>query len=109
VALSADYAFNVSSAWEASLGATWVYTGEYNTSFKGNGQVTPPLPNYVNSAYNQFDLRAGLRRGPVTANLYVTNVTNEDAYQTIFPIAADYAQGVILRPRTYGLNLRYDF
>jgi hypothetical protein len=109
LALSADYAFALSATWEASFGATWRYTGEYNTSFEGDETVAPPLPNYVNDAYSQFDLRTGLRRGPITANLYVTNVTNEDAYQTIFPIAPTYAQGIILRPRTYGLNLRYDF
>lgn len=107
--LAADYNFAIGGPYEGMVGATWRYTGEYNTTYDGNGVISPSLPNYQNDAYSQFDFRAGIRRGAVSANFYVTNLTNEDAYQTIFSIAPNYAQGIILRPRTYGLNLRVDF
>ncbi len=108
-ALSGDYRFKVLETAQASVGATLRYNGEYNTSYRGGGTIAPPVPNYVNDGYSQIDVRAGLDIGRTTWTLYVTNLTNEDAYQTIFTTSAAYAQGIILRPRTIGLNARLNF
>jgi outer membrane receptor protein involved in Fe transport len=108
-ALGADYRFGLWGEAQGSIGATFRYTGEFNTGYDGGGAIAPPLPNYTNDAYSQVDLRAGVEIGRVGWNFYVTNVTDEEAYQTVFPVAATYAQGIILRPRTFGLNARVNF
>ena len=47
--------------------------------------------------------------GQFDVNLYGTNITNESDYQTVFNIVPGAAYGVVLRPRTYGLNVRWNF
>jgi iron complex outermembrane recepter protein len=108
-ALLADYRIPLSGGLEATLGATWRYTGSYNSSYKGGGGIAPAQPNYVNPSFSQFDLRAGLQRGNLSGNLYVTNVSDKRAYQSVLAFAPTYAQGVLIRPRTVGINVRYDF
>lgn len=67
------------------------------------------MPSFTLGDYSQFDLRAGVRIGAVAINAYVTNVFDKRAYQTVFPVAATYAQGVVLRPRTIGFNAQIGF
>ncbi|MDJ0656739.1 MAG: TonB-dependent receptor [Xanthomonadales bacterium] len=101
--IAADYLFTLGSA-DVSVGATWRHTGDYNSNF--SQAVTG---NYSNPSYSHFDIRAGVRFDKVSINLYGTNITDKFAYQTVFPVAPVFAYGVPLRPRTYGINLRYDF
>ncbi|MEM1113299.1 MAG: TonB-dependent receptor [Pseudomonadota bacterium] len=112
--LALDYRFTLFEQ-NAYVGATWRYTGEFDTSFEGGvgdgGVVIAPLlANYENDSYDQVDIRAGMDIASFSIGLYGTNITNEDAYQTVYPQVSDvYSQGVVLRPRTYGVNLRYNF
>jgi outer membrane receptor protein involved in Fe transport len=99
----ADYGFPLSDSIDATLGATWRYTGSFLTTY------SPTLPAFELGDFSQFDLRAGLDFGQITVNAYVTNLANERAFQTVFPVAATYAQGVVLRPRTFGVNARVEF
>ena len=102
-ALLADYGFAVAEGLDASIGGTWRYTGYFLTTY------SPTLPPFRQGGYSQFDLRAGLRYGDIAVNAYVTNLTNARDYQTVFPVAPTYAQGVVLRPRTIGVNARLEF
>ncbi len=99
----ADYGFALSDTITATLGATWRYTGEFLSTYG------PGLPAFEFGDYSQFDLRAGLDFGQIAVNAYVTNLGNERAFQTVFPAAPVYAQGVVLRPRTFGMNARVEF
>lgn len=101
--LLADYGFALSNNIDATIGASWRYTGTYLTTYSAT------LPPFEQGDYSQFDLRAGIRFGKVAVNGYVTNLFDKRAYQTVFPVAATYAQGVVLRPRTIGINARVNF
>jgi iron complex outermembrane recepter protein len=101
--LLADYGFALSDRITATLGATWRYTGKFLTTY------SPTLPTFAFGDYSQFDLRAGIDFGQITVNAYVTNLGNKRAFQTVFPAAPTYAQGVVLRPRTFGVNARVEF
>jgi len=110
---SADYIFDLFSNY-ATVGFTWRYTGEQDTSYDGGiaedgTPIVPPFTNYKNDPYSQLDLRATYELEPVTISLYATNITNEDAYSSVFHIAPTYAQGLVLRPRTVGMNIKYQF
>jgi iron complex outermembrane recepter protein len=101
--LLADYTFGLTDQVDASVGATFRYTGKYRTTFSAT------LPSFDAGDYAQVDARFGLRYIGVDFNAYVTNLFDKRAYQTIFPAAATYAQGVVLRPRTIGINTRFGF
>lgn len=102
--LSADYAIPVRDDLEIVLGGTWRYSGEVNSGYSNS-----PAGNFVADGYSQFDLQVGVRTGPIVANIYVTNVGNTDSFQTVFPITTTSAFGVPIRPRTFGVNLRFDY
>lgn len=112
--LALDYRFMVFGQ-NSYVGATWRYTGEYDTFYEGgvgDGGVviTPLFTNYKNDSYDQIDIRAGIDIGSFGIGVYGTNITNEDAYQSVFPVVSDaYSQGTVLRPRTYGVNVSYNF
>lgn len=102
--LSGDYVYPLQNGIDLSFGGSVRYTGEYSASYNNSA-----LGNYENDAYAQVDLRTGLRKDNVSFNLYVTNVSNEDAYQTVFQSTPTEYLGVPLRPRTFGANIRVDF
>lgn len=101
--IAADYIVPLSNS-ELNFGVTWRQTGKYSSNFS-----LAPTGNWDNSSYSHLDLRAGIQFERLAVNIYGTNVTNEFAYQTVFPVAPNFAYGVPLRPRTYGINVRYDF
>lgn len=101
--LAADYYFNFGPV-RTNVGATWRHTGSYTSNF-----MNSPSGFFDNPSYSQFDLRLGAQIEQVAVNLYVTNVGNSSAYQTIFAQAPTFAYGVPLRPRTFGINGRFEF
>ncbi len=98
-----DYGFALGRDVSATFGGTWRYTGGYLTTYSAT------LPSFNEGDFSQFDIRAGVRFGAVAVNAYVTNLFDKRAYQSVFPVSATYAQGVVLRPRTIGLNARFGF
>ena len=110
----ADYVIPVSDTVDVNLGATLRWIGETPISYMGGVgaggvPIAPANPFFENSDYAHLDLRAGVKFDPVTIQLYVTNVTDSGAYQSIFTTAPTAYQGTILRPRTFGANVRFDF
>ena len=102
--LAGDYTYAIGEKTDLIIGATYRYTGGYDAAYSGS-----PTGTFSTDSYSQVDVRAGLQKGRVNLNLYVTNIGNNDDYQTVFPITPGFAYGVPLRPRTIGANLRVDF
>ena len=112
--VSGDYTFPISDSALVNFGGTLRLTGKTNISYRGGtgaggAVIASPNPFFQNGSYAQLDLRAGIEFDPVTLQLYVTNVTNSDAYQSIFTTAPNLYQAAVLRPRTFGVNARVDF
>lgn len=104
VSLAADYLVPLNSDVELLFGGTWRYTGGFESAFSQSA-----TGSYDNPSYSQYDLRAGVNFKQFQVNLYAANIGNSSAYQTVFPVAPNFAYGVVLRPRTFGVNVRFNF
>ncbi|MEM6681158.1 MAG: TonB-dependent receptor [Pseudomonadota bacterium] len=103
--LTGDYSWSLTSSIDANVGATLRYTGSFETAFSQS-----PLGTFTNDSYAQVDLRAGITYESVSVNAYVTNVGNSSAYQTVFGTGVPgQGYGVVLRPRTFGVNVGVQF
>lgn len=60
-------------------------------------------------AYTFINLQTGIGIDKVTATLYVENLANSDGIVYIHPERFIDSRYAMLRPRTYGLRLRYEF
>lgn len=60
-------------------------------------------------AYTYINLQTGIGIGKTTATLYVENLGNSDAVVYIHPEAFVDSRYAILRPRTFGLRVGYQF
>jgi iron complex outermembrane receptor protein len=99
-ALGLEYGFDLSDfpGW-ARGDVSWV------GDFYGTLQEDPPrLGDYVT-----LNLAAGLKFDPWSLELFVRNLTNEDALTWANPIWAPYPRGSMLRPRTIGARVAYTF
>lgn len=74
----------------------------------GTQGVRSPLYGHTD-AYTYINLQTGLGIDKMTATLYVENLGNSDAVVYIHPEAFVDSRYAILRPRTYGLRLGYQF
>ncbi len=100
--LGAQYDFQI-AAHKAFVRADSFYAGE----FYGDLLETPGLKA---GEYIKVDARAGIAFGPLSAELFVMNLTNQDDF-TWRGISGGTNPffGYRLRPRTVGLQLSYDF
>ncbi len=82
------------------------YTGEKQATI-GSGGFDPV--GLTTDAYQKVDIRTGAILGNMDVALYVDNLTNDDASLAPrrIPFTADASTR--LRPRTVGVNLRYEF
>lgn len=97
--LGLEYRFEIAGK-EAFLRSDYNYVGSYR-NFIGN--VGPGVGNY-----HQLNFRAGILIDKIALDLFVKNVTNNDALtfaDTVFP----NARAVRLRPRIIGVQARYRF
>lgn len=99
--LAAQYDFTV-AGYKTFIRADSLYAGKFY------GDLIQS-PSTLAGDYVKVDLRAGLTIGSTTAELFVRNLTNEDAYtwRSTAPGAPSF--GYRLRPRTIGLQLGYKF
>ena len=85
------------------------YVGSYNSSFPN----TPGAPTVRLSTYGKTDeyvntnLTLGLKRGPISAQVYVENVFDDHSVVYIHPEAFLVSRFGTLRPRTVGIRLGY--
>jgi outer membrane receptor protein involved in Fe transport len=106
-ALSGDYVVQ-DSDMKPGLGATLRFASDSTASF----DASPALRQYDVPDYVTLDLRAGLSFGPVDAQIYVRNVFDtrgQLAAQTVLSQLGGPAQVLVLRPRTFGLQLSSHF
>jgi iron complex outermembrane recepter protein len=97
---AAQYDFNV-AGHRAFVRADSFYTGE----FYGDLLQTPALSA---GEYVKVDARAGVAMKNLSLELFVRNLTNEDAF-TWRGLATTPAIAYRLRPRTVGVQLGYSF
>lgn len=74
----------------------------------GRQGVRSPLYDQTDS-YTYINLQTGIGFGKTTATLYVENLGNSDAVVYIHPEAFVDSRYAILRPRTFGLRVGYEF
>ncbi len=99
--LAAQYEFNV-AGHKAFVRADSFYTGK----FYGNLLQAPIT---VAGDYIMLDARTGVQFKQLSVELFVRNLTDEDAYTWRGPTPSPSFFGYRLRPRTIGLQLGYSF
>lgn len=102
--LSADYRRPLRDGWDGVLAGSIAYQGARESTLRGSAT----FPRYRLPAYTLVDLRAGVEKGGVSANLFVRNLFDERAQTAIY---AYYGinEVTVNRPRTLGVNLAYRF
>lgn len=104
-----SYSFKLASDIEAMLAANAQHIGSYNSSFPN----TPGLPNVRLStfgktdAYSNVNLSFGLKKGDLSAQLYVENLFDDHSITYIHPEAFLVSRFGTMRPRTFGIRLGY--
>ena len=99
--------------WNAHFGAGLRMVGDRLSAPESAGAGTPAP--YPLDSYAALDLGADLYNKNWTVRVFVKNVTDERAYQTISPIsnqitgAVDHLAGVPIPPRTIGIEVDWRF
>ncbi len=106
--LNVDWTVGRFAGFDTVLGATYSYTGERYTNF-GTAATTEShvkLPDY-----ETLKLQLGIDNGKFNAQLYVNNLTNEDALLGYTSAGAANLTGFgpVLQPRTVGVFAGYKF
>jgi len=123
---TAEYAFSTARGFSGQVGAVLRYAGDrlndtterLLATAPGDPstilleQVTPPLQL---DSYRALDLYAGVGKGGWEVRAYVNNVTGEDGWSSMAPMAsafggpAQFLAAVPIQPRTFGLEFDYRF
>ena len=107
--MSLDKDFTINSK-PAYLIFDYSYTGERNTTYE-NGAIE--LPSYAIS-----NIRAGIDNENTSVELYITNLTDEDAYLSRYDdFSAEGSSGYTgfgvrrtgSKPRVVGIRIRYRY
>ncbi len=87
------------------------HVGSFPNGFPNSpGTLGTPSPLYGHTdAYTYVNLQTGIGMGKTTATLYVENLGNSGAVVYIHPEAFVDSRYAILRPRTFGVRLGYQF
>lgn len=106
--LIADYAFPVFEDWNGSVGASYSYIGERNSSYAGSVKY----PNFSMDAYDTLNLRTGLTNDLWSADIFVNNVFDERGIVTVSSSlvpAGLPARASVITPLTAGLRVSRSF
>lgn len=86
------------------------HVGSFPNGFPNTPGKTTVSPLYgYTDRYTYVNLQTGLTFGKLSTALYVENLGNSRATVYIHPEAFVYSRDAILRPRTFGLRVGYDF
>jgi iron complex outermembrane recepter protein len=99
--LAAQYDFQA-AGYDAFVRADSLYVGEFYGDL-------PESPGTLSGDYIKVDARAGISIRNFSVELFVKNLTNEDAYTWRGLTAGTAFFGYRLRPRTTGIQLGYSF
>lgn len=108
---SADYNATIGLEYGFNLGESpsfvrldYAYVGEYYNNFEKNG--TPA------GDFSQVHLKLGTQIGQVALDVFVNNLTNDDALTWVeqnFTRFSGTSPAYRIRPRTMGVNVKYHF
>jgi len=104
-----SYGFELGNDTKANIAVNAQYVGSYNSSFPN----TPGAPNVRLVTFGKTDefvntnLTFGLKRGDLSAQLYVENLFDDHSITYIHPEAFFASRFGTLRPRTVGIRLGY--
>jgi iron complex outermembrane recepter protein len=109
LAASAQYTFPLSSGGLDGFGRVdYSYTGDSTTTFNDLSTANG-LPSHFNpDAYGLLNLRLGVQSERWTAALFVENAADERA-ELLIDNAGVTERITRNRPRTFGMNVRYNF
>lgn len=109
--VSADYDWALNDRMNAFVGGSIMLVSDRPADFDSGYQAAFGR-RLVLDGYDNVDLRAGIEMKPVTLSVYAKNVTNSRG-QTYAGIYGGRYAGLIdlamIRPRTIGLSLGFDF
>jgi outer membrane receptor protein involved in Fe transport len=105
------YSYHLSDGVEGFTSFQVQYVGSFPNGFPNTpGRPSTPFALYdFTDAYTVYNLQTGLTFGNVTATLYGENLSNSRDVTYIHPEAFVFSRYAILRPRTFGLRLGYQF
>ncbi len=99
--LGVQYEFEI-GGYKAFVRADSIYVGDFYAGVL-------PAPNTQSGEYVKVDASAGLAIRQLNIDLFVRNLTDEDAFTQRPNTNRGLFYGYRLRPRTVGLQLRYNF
>jgi outer membrane receptor protein involved in Fe transport len=109
LAASAQYTFPFGAAGLEGFGrADYSYTGDSVSTFNDLSTANGLPSHFIPGSYSLLNLRFGVQKQQWTAALFVDNATDERA-QLLIDNAGVTQRITRNRPRTVGVNVRYDF
>lgn len=104
-----SYSFKLGSETDAMFAVNAQHIGSYNSSFPNTpGRPNQPLSTFGKTdAYSNVNLSFGLKKGDLSAQVYVENVFNDNSITYIHPEAFLVSRFGTMRPRTIGIRLGY--
>ncbi len=114
LASSPEYLFNASVERNFAFGEGFEGFGRADYTLRGSsfGDVpnqAPPGGDFKSGKFDSINLRAGVRHSNWQVQVFVTNLTDEYVSTFNFFDGGFGDVHVVLRPRTYGVNVRYNY
>src|SRR5690606_28198727 len=106
-----SYRYDLSSTIDGFTSFQVAHVGSFPNGFPntpGRAGVRSALYDSTD-AYTYINLQTGIGIDRMTATLYVENLGNSDGIVYIHPENFIDSRYAMLRPRTYGVRLRYEF
>ena len=100
-ALTATYEWQLADARAWGL-LGWHFIDEHEVDFANKPELTNDAQHLVNASLNY-------QRGPVRVSAFGHNLLQEDGYTIGFDVAGLWSYAHTRAPRTYGLELSYEF
>lgn len=103
------YTFDLAADVPATFAVNAQHIGSYNSSFPNTpGRPTLPLATFGKTdAYSNVNLSFGIKKGDLSAQLYVENLFDDHSITYIHPEAFLNSRFGTMRPRTFGIRLGY--
>lgn len=104
-----SYSFKLATDVDAMLAVNAQHIGAYNSSFPNTpGRPNVPLSTFGKTdAYSNVNMSFGLKKGDLSAQLYVENLFDDHSITYIHPEAFLVSRFGTMRPRTFGIRLGY--
>ncbi|MBY8824364.1 TonB-dependent receptor [Sphingomonas colocasiae] len=103
------YSFDLASDVQATIAANAQHIGSFNSSFPNTpGRPNVPLVTFGKTDdYTNVNLSFGLKKGDLSAQLYVENLFDDHSITYIHPEAFLVSRFGTMRPRTVGIRVGY--